>query len=233
MKNFKLILIAEVFCLTFLLFSTKKFFENRICKNIELEVTGDEYEIVQRKSLEEFFTSLKGQKMESIDSYEIAKKIKESHVIDKVNIFKKNQTLAVQITPHKILGLAYYNFPQENKKNLEFILDDGDLVEIKSSKVRNVIPVILEQADLKIEKFLPVLNFINQQEKLKAILNSISLKDDEIFITTILNDCLINLGSVLEQDFVFNKIKKICTLIALGDKFPYMELSDEAVFLRK
>lgn len=240
MKNkYKLLSLVEISILSCFLFSAKKYFKEIRCTAVECEVVDDKDNVVDVDIFMEIFNPLREKEMVGIDLMSLRKKIKENRIVDEVKILKKKDKIFVEIKPHKILGVAYYNFipavensEESIKRDPEFILDNGEKVSLKLKEEKNFIPVICED-DVKIVDILPVLSFINSNSKVKSMINTISLKKGNFYVTTILNDSFINLGSFFDTKSIICRICDVHKILYLGNDFSRIELSDNVLFLQK
>ena len=234
MKKYKFLSLLEIFILSCFMFSTNVFVKQVKCNNIECKVLNDKDGIVNIENFQEIFEPLKGKKMSSIDLVNFRNEIKKIKVVDDIKILKKKDSVRVELKPHKILGIAYYNHLEEGeKKSPEFILDNGEKVFLQLKKEKNFIPVIFDDENMKIGDILPVLSFINSNPKVKSMVNTISLKNGNFYVTTILNDCFVNLGSFLDTKSIIYRICDMHKIIYFSNNFPCIELSDKALFLQK
>lgn len=233
-KRYKLLSLIEISVLVCFLFSTKVFLKKVKCDDVECKVVDDNDGIVNTGAFQDIFDSLRGEKMVNIDLVNLRNEIKKFKVVDEVKILKRKDKIGVEIRPHKILGVAYFNYSDgEEKRDPEFILDDGEKIFLKLKNEKNFIPVICDNDEVKIIDILPILNFINNDSKVKSLINTISLKKGNFYVTTILNDSFVNLGSFFDTKSVICRICDMHKIIYFSNDFPCIELSDNVLFLQK
>jgi hypothetical protein len=240
-KKYKLFFLVEVFLFLLCLFATNNFFKEVKCEGVKWKIADDENQIVDLENFQETFKSLQNKKITTINLQEIREKIKSSRIVDEVKIFKNQKNIFVELRPHKILGIAYYNFTSNDKaedkqeKSLtpEFILDNGEKIFLKIKNEINLIPVIFDGEDTKIENLLPILKFINDNGVVRSMINTISLRENNFYLTTILNDSFFNLGSFSDPKSIIHRICNMYKIIYLSNDFPYIEFNEETLFLHK
>ena len=217
---------------------TNKFFKKAECEKVQCEIIDDEVKILDVEEFQEIFNPLEKKKIVTINLEEVEGKIRKLKTVKDVKIFKSQKNICVKVRPNKILGIAYYNFvPTEDnvdeQSGPEFILDNGEKIFFKIKEGINFIPVILEEKDVQLEKLLPILKFINSNDKIKSIINTISIKENNFYLTTIFNDSRVNLGSFFDQKSIIYKICNMHKIIYLSNDFPCIEFNDETLFLHK
>ena len=217
---------------------TNKFFKKAECEKVQCEIIDDEVKILDVEEFQEIFKPLEKKKIVTINLKDVEDKIRKLKTVKDVKIFKSQKNICVKVRPNKILGIAYYNFvPTEDnvdeQSRPEFILDNGEKISLKIKEGINFIPVILEEKDVQLEKLLPILKFINSNDKIKSMINTISIKENNFYLTTIFNDSRVNLGSFFDQKSIIYKICNMHKIIYLSNDFPCIEFNDETLFLHK
>ncbi len=238
-KKYKILSLIEISILSCFLLSTKNFFNKVQCVEVECEIIENKDNVIDVNVFQDIFKSLQTKSMVDIDLVDVRKKIQENRVVDDVKISKKKDKVSVKIKPHRILGIAYYNFiaPENSEESIkkapEYILDNGDKIFLKLQEEKNFISVICDDENVKIVDILPVLSFINNNSQIKSMINTISLKNGNFYVTTILNDSFINLGSFFDTKSVICRICDMHKIIYFGNDFSRIELNDNVLFLQK
>ena len=248
-KKYKLISILEIFLLFISLFIANDFIKRSKCKDIQCKIVDDRDKIIDLEDFQDLFKNLQHKKIAAINLKEVKDKLKENKIVDKVVIFKEQNSISITIKPRRILGIIYRDYIKQeevdNNKNSEeecpkndffipeFILENGDTVPLKIKESSNFIPIIFKQEINSVDDLLKVLKFIYDHDEIKSIINTILLKENDLYVTTILNDCIINLGSFLDVKSVIYKMWNIGKIAYLSNDYSYIEFNDESLFLNK